>query len=118
MATTFRHSASAPAVPLTSKMERKSKPKKSDDRDDDVRVALLRQLGVAEDDLKLLLAADAVKVNDGGSDDGRGVCGLSPFRAFCRKVENVNNRVYQFILSFSAKFPIYSKYMSDTTVGN
>ena len=77
------------AVPLTSKMERKkSEPKKSDnDDDDDVRVALLRQLGIAEDDLKLLLAADAVKVNDGGSDGGGGgVCGLGPFRAFCRKV--------------------------------
>ena len=60
-------------------MERKSK----SDNDDDVRVALLRQLGIAEDDLRLLLAADAVKVNDGGRD---GVCGLSPFRAFCRKV--------------------------------
>ena len=77
-------------------MERKSKPKKSDDSDDDVRVALLRQLGVAEDDLKLLLAADAVKVNDGGSHDGVGVCGLSPFRAFCRKVIKCR----QFILRF------------------
>ena len=63
-------------------MEKKSK----SDNDDDVRVALLRQLGIAEDDLKLLLAADAVKVNDGGRDGGGGVCGLSPFRAFCRKV--------------------------------
>ena len=61
-------------------MERKSK---SDD-DDDVRVALLRQLGIAGDDLRLLLAADAVKVNDGSS--AGGICGLSPFRAFCRKV--------------------------------
>ena len=64
-------------------MERKSK---SDNDDDDVRVALLPQLGIAEDDLKLLLAADAVKVNDGGRNSGGGVCGLSPFRAFCRKV--------------------------------
>ena len=84
MAATFCHSASAALV--TSRMERKSKPKKSDDSDDDVRVALLRQLGVAEDDLKLLLADDAVKVNDGGNGGGKGLSGLSPFRAFCRKV--------------------------------
>ena len=50
----------------------------------DVRVALLKQLGIADADLKLLLAADSTKINGGGVGGG----GLSAFRSFCRKVSN------------------------------
>ena len=51
--------------------------------EDDVRVALLKQLGIADADLKLLLAADSTKIK---SSVGSG--GLSAFRSFCRRVLN------------------------------
>ena len=67
-------------------MERASK-QQHDGCNGDVREALLRQLGVADDDLKLLLAATAAnpaQISGGNSFNGLG--GLSAFRSFCRRV--------------------------------
>ena len=67
-------------IQLTADMERESKR-------GDVRVALLKQLGIADADLKLLLAstatADSALISGGGSSVGSG---LSAFRSFCRRV--------------------------------
>ena len=74
-------------------MERGSKQHQQHDGGDDVRVALLKQLGIADADLKLLLAADSTKIK---SSVGSG--GLSAFRSFCRRV--LNSPVSNFELGF------------------
>ena len=67
-------------IQLTADMERESKR-------GDVRVALLKQLGIADADLKLLLAstatADSALISGGSGSVGSG---LSAFRSFCRRV--------------------------------
>ena len=65
-------------------MERGSKQHQQHDGGDDVRVALLKQLGIADADLKLLLAADSTKIKSGSVGGG----GISAFLAFCRRVFN------------------------------
>ena len=68
--------------------EMEQKPPRADE--DDVRVALLRQLGIADADLKLVLAAAADSAPAATAATAAAVPqpkqSLSPFRSFCRQV--------------------------------